>query len=530
MDAVKSRGGGARGERGAIVWKSGARHIHRRGLRVPGLVGQEDLVTHFVAVDLAQAIVCKGARKHHRRGLLEIDEPVGAFGGREHSVELLCEFGQVVHGREQVLVNERLGCSAARRGIFAGGAARRLLSQHVERREAAPLVLFFGFGLALRLHLRLAHALGFRPAARFFLLLAVPLRLRALVRFLFFIDPARKGIEARENVRRGSLAGRIGRDGLCVIARAGASRAPAGLVLLIAGVVSHLLSPKRRFPGEPLPSTTRQYTFAHSVRKKPKPVAFRRHLVAGADPALQGSCLTNPGRALAVRGNRFFEVFVFLAGDEADLPQGGELLLRFLHVVRQEISLAQVFARAAMARVELERALVVLEGGIELPGIAIGVTEEILDVGVAIVLQERLVQALDGALPVLRFDRLLSRGIVGSGGRCRRVLLARVRLRSRDRDEDACENKRRESARRNAASGALSAAQAGTLSPRAARLDRCRRSWRVRRASRNTRAPSPGRRQRVPPWPRRRSRAAGFARRAKKPRTPAMPRPAGPAP
>src|SRR6266850_11820 len=124
--------------------------------------------------------------------------------------------------------------------------------------------------------------------------------------------------------------------------------------------------------------------------------------------------LAGPGRAFAVRRNCFFEVLVFLAGDEADLPQGGELLLRLLHLVRQEIGLAQVFARAAMARVELERALLMLERGIELPGVAIGVTEEILDVGVAIVLQKRLVQALDSALPVLRFDRFLSSGIVGA--------------------------------------------------------------------------------------------------------------------
>ena len=165
-----------------------------------------------------------------------MDEPVGALGGREHPVQLLCEFGQVMHGREQVPVDERLGCGAARCGIFAGGAARRLLSQHLERREAGSPALFFGFGLALRLrlHFRLAHSLGLRSPARFFFLFAAPLRLRALVRFLLFIDLARKGIEAREKVRRGST-------------RAG----------WIAGVVGHPLSPKGRFPGEPLPSTRR---------------------------------------------------------------------------------------------------------------------------------------------------------------------------------------------------------------------------------------------------------------------------------
>src|SRR5207247_10329523 len=103
-----------------------------------------------------------------------------------------------------VLVDERLGCGASRCGIFAGGAARRLLSQHVERREAAPLALFFGFGLALRLrlHFRLAHSLGLRSPARFFFLPVAPLRFRALVRFLLVIDLARKGIEDREQVRR----------------------------------------------------------------------------------------------------------------------------------------------------------------------------------------------------------------------------------------------------------------------------------------------------------------------------------------
>src|SRR5260221_11235791 len=137
-----------------------------------------------------------------------------------------------MHGREQVPVDKRLCLGTARRGIFAGGAARRLLSQHLERREAAPLVLFSGFGLALRLHLPLAHALGFRPAARFFFLLAAPLRLRALVRFLFFIDPARKSIEAGENVRRGRLAVRLGTAELPVGWRAAAGPGPAGFVLL----------------------------------------------------------------------------------------------------------------------------------------------------------------------------------------------------------------------------------------------------------------------------------------------------------
>ncbi len=104
--------------------------------------------------------------------------------------------------------------------------------------------------------------------------------------------------------------------------------------------------------------------FAHCARS-----CYRRTAGRPVAAELALSHLARPGRAFAVRGNRFLEVFVFFAGNEADPPQGGELLLRFLHVVRKEISLAQVFVRAAMARVELERATVVPESGIELTGL-----------------------------------------------------------------------------------------------------------------------------------------------------------------
>src|SRR5207302_834473 len=148
-----------------------------------------------------------------------------------------------------VLVDERLGLSAARCGIFAGGAARRLVAQHLERREAAPPALFFGLGLALslRLHFRLSHPLGLGPPAHFFLLPAAALRLRALVRSLLFIDLAREGIEAREKVRSG--------------------RARTGW---IAGVVGHRVSPKGRFPGRTVPGhdAAKDNTSTHCVRKE----------------------------------------------------------------------------------------------------------------------------------------------------------------------------------------------------------------------------------------------------------------------
>src|SRR5439155_23828595 len=104
---------------------------------------------------------------------------------------------------------------------------------------------------------------------RFFCLPAAPLRLRALVRFLLFIDLARKGIEAREKVRRGST-------------RAGG----------IAGVVGHPLSPKGRFPGRaapgndaandtlPRPTRARSAVLSAALRSVPERVALRRRLVA----------------------------------------------------------------------------------------------------------------------------------------------------------------------------------------------------------------------------------------------------------
>src|SRR5439155_15334252 len=105
---------------------------------------------------------------------------------------------------------------------------------------------------------------------RFFCLPAAPLRLRALVRFLLFIDLARKGIEAREKVRRGRT-------------RPGE----------IAGVVGHPLSPKVRFPARaapgndaandtlPRPPRARSASaitqYLDSARER---VALRRRLVA----------------------------------------------------------------------------------------------------------------------------------------------------------------------------------------------------------------------------------------------------------
>ena len=52
-------------------------------------------------------------------------------------------------------------------------------------------------------------------------------------------------------------------------------------------------------------------------------------------------------------------------------------------IVRDEIGLADIFVRAAVTRIELERTLVVPERQLEAAGVAIRVAEVVLKVGVA---------------------------------------------------------------------------------------------------------------------------------------------------
>src|SRR5216117_312908 len=87
-------------------------------------------------------------------------------------------------------------------------------------------------------------------------------------------------------------------------------------------------------------------------------------------------------RAPTVLDDCLLEVLVFLARNQADLVQGGQVLLGFRQVVDDEIGFADVFVRAAMPRIALERAPVVLEGEVHLAGVAIRVAKMVLDVGI----------------------------------------------------------------------------------------------------------------------------------------------------
>src|SRR6266511_2409567 len=85
----------------------------------------------------------------------------------------------------------------------------------------------------------------------------------------------------------------------------------------------------------------------------------------------------------AVLRDFLLQVGVFLARDQADLLQRRQMLFGLGEIVYDEVRLADVLVGATVAWVELQRALIVSEGEIELAGVAIGVAEIILDVSVA---------------------------------------------------------------------------------------------------------------------------------------------------
>src|SRR6266566_8623882 len=92
-------------------------------------------------------------------------------------------------------------------------------------------------------------------------------------------------------------------------------------------------------------------------------------------------------RLAAVLRDFLLQVFVFLTRDQADLLERRQVLFGLRELVHDQVGLADVLVCAAVARVELQRALIVPEGAIELASIAIGVAERVLDVSIARVAQ-----------------------------------------------------------------------------------------------------------------------------------------------
>src|SRR5260221_1821802 len=82
----------------------------------------------------------------------------------------------------------------------------------------------------------------------------------------------------------------------------------------------------------------------------------------------------------------------------------------------------------AVPRVELQRALVVLERQVELARVTVSIAEVVLDVGIARVAQRSRRQQSDCAAPVLCLDGLLAAGVVGV--ELEFVFLGGIRLRA----------------------------------------------------------------------------------------------------
>ena len=214
-----------------------------------------------------------------------------------------------------------------------------------------------------------------------------------------------------------------------------------------------------------------------------------------------------PSLSPAVVGDGLLEVFVLLAGNEADPLQGGQMLFRFGQIVVDQVRLPHVLMSAAMAGVELERSLIVLERGLELATLAIRVAEIVLDVGVARIAERGGGERRDRSRPVLCRDGRFPGPEVRVDPLSRRRLVAGIgaHRRRQEREPETEQHPGRPDAD-HAITGSPVA-----VSRRAARGDRHPRSASGGRASRSRRAPSWHLRRLRPPSPRRRSRAAASA-------------------
>src|SRR5215510_12687528 len=97
-------------------------------------------------------------------------------------------------------------------------------------------------------------------------------------------------------------------------------------------------------------------------------------------------------RLAAILHNFLLQVFIFLARDQADLMECRQVLFGLRELVHHQVCLADVLVCAAVARVELQRALIVPEGEIELAGMAISIAEIVLDICITRVAQCRRVK------------------------------------------------------------------------------------------------------------------------------------------
>lgn len=114
--------------------------------------------------------------------------------------------------------------------------------------------------------------------------------------------------------------------------------------------------------------------------------------------------------------NRALEVLQLVAGQQANLLERSKVLLRARQVACHEECLADVLVGATMARVELDRAPVVLESELVLLQVAVGKAEAVLQVRMVGLAHFRALEQAGGILPVLHLARPLARSVVRIAG------------------------------------------------------------------------------------------------------------------
>ena len=88
------------------------------------------------------------------------------------------------------------------------------------------------------------------------------------------------------------------------------------------------------------------------------------------------------------------------------------MCLRARQLAYHEVGFADVLVRAAMARIELDGALVVFEREVVLLQVAVGIAKHVLQVRLVGMAHLRALEKARGVGPVLLLDRPLARGVV----------------------------------------------------------------------------------------------------------------------
>ncbi len=91
------------------------------------------------------------------------------------------------------------------------------------------------------------------------------------------------------------------------------------------------------------------------------------------------------------------------------------LLFRLGQIVLHQVQLTEVFARAEVFGVQRQRAAVMFQCNVEIARIALGVTQQVMGIGIVVVAFGGGIQRGNGARPVLGGDGGLAGSVIGIG-------------------------------------------------------------------------------------------------------------------